>query len=599
MNINLSLFKKIEEGKNHTTLLHPSGHHLKIAHGGLTTKLKKELDDLPLHKAKGGIMPATESHPRGSKPSKADTTMPGSPANAEKAYTEPDDGGTDIVSLAMNRKAPPFGPMGAQKNHSPPCVNPSCKSYGKPHPNCRCYGGKMGMYGGYAEGGEVESYCDQKKPHEQGCEYYAEGGVAEGEAPGAEPQEPQPVAAPQVNINPNPETQSSQPAAQAPAPQEPAEPDPYQNKKFTDPNYLESIMHDEADKFYSDVDAGHITPKTYADMAGKTSMGKVGTLFGLLIGGAGSGLAGQDNALLKLMNQEINNDLQAQQESQKNRQNLFSINGQNLAQMANAGRIGAETTQMNQAMAKDQANYFYFNQLAKFANSLPAGSEPWVKAQQKLAFLKDAMGKERASGFAQAAGAAAMANQLGGGSNTTLMKSGLLGPEAREVGSDIEEKTIPGVPGRASRPVPQAHRDQVNHMNVLADKAKDLMSYAKAHEGTWDPKTRAIAQQKANELVGFYSSSLGTSMTEGTRTWLDDQIAKKNPTSVIGQELYGSNARLKEIADSNDMRKNTLLKGLGFNVKSSASNEASKTSSGVTSKSGREIEYKNGKAFYK
>lgn len=54
-----------------------------------------------------------------------------------------------------------------------PCRNENCKSYGHPHPNCKCYGGNM------AEGGEVGHYCDEQKPHDLDCEYYAEGGDVE------------------------------------------------------------------------------------------------------------------------------------------------------------------------------------------------------------------------------------------------------------------------------------------------------------------------------------------------------------------------------------------------------------------------------------
>ncbi len=49
-----------------------------------------------------------------------------------------------------------------------PCKNPNCKSQGKPHPNCHCYG-QM------AEGGEVSNYCDSGKMHHPGCEYSLEG----------------------------------------------------------------------------------------------------------------------------------------------------------------------------------------------------------------------------------------------------------------------------------------------------------------------------------------------------------------------------------------------------------------------------------------
>ncbi len=52
-----------------------------------------------------------------------------------------------------------------------PCKNTACKSHGKPHPNCRCYGD------GLAEGGAVESFCSGDNAHAPGCEYYAYQGL--------------------------------------------------------------------------------------------------------------------------------------------------------------------------------------------------------------------------------------------------------------------------------------------------------------------------------------------------------------------------------------------------------------------------------------
>jgi hypothetical protein len=53
-----------------------------------------------------------------------------------------------------------------------PCLNPSCRSHGQPHPHCKCYGPGM------AEGGSVEGFCASNNPHKASCEYYkmAEGG---------------------------------------------------------------------------------------------------------------------------------------------------------------------------------------------------------------------------------------------------------------------------------------------------------------------------------------------------------------------------------------------------------------------------------------
>ncbi len=49
-----------------------------------------------------------------------------------------------------------------------PCTNASCRSYGQPHPNCKCHGN-------YAQGGEVGPFCSQSRTHRPDCQYFAEG----------------------------------------------------------------------------------------------------------------------------------------------------------------------------------------------------------------------------------------------------------------------------------------------------------------------------------------------------------------------------------------------------------------------------------------
>lgn len=52
-----------------------------------------------------------------------------------------------------------------------PCLNPQCKSHGKPHPNCRCYsGGEQEL----ADGGSI---CDLRMPHAPDCEHFKAGGA--------------------------------------------------------------------------------------------------------------------------------------------------------------------------------------------------------------------------------------------------------------------------------------------------------------------------------------------------------------------------------------------------------------------------------------
>lgn len=64
-----------------------------------------------------------------------------------------------------------------------PCKNKSCKSYGKPHPNCHCYGDM-------AEGGEAKRYCSTTQAHQKDCQYFAEGGSPADDSLGGPPKAP-------------------------------------------------------------------------------------------------------------------------------------------------------------------------------------------------------------------------------------------------------------------------------------------------------------------------------------------------------------------------------------------------------------------------
>lgn len=95
--------------------------------------------------------------------------------------------------------------------------------------------------------------------------------------------------------------------------------------------------------FQQDLAQGKITPKTYHDLyANKDTLGKIGTAFGLLVSGAGSGLAHQPNAVLGMMDNEIKNDLDAQKYSNENAQNWYRLNQAHELQKAQIEKMGVE-----------------------------------------------------------------------------------------------------------------------------------------------------------------------------------------------------------------------------------------------------------------
>lgn len=107
-------------------------------------------------------------------------------------------------------------------------------------------------------------------------------------------------------------------------------------------------FENEAALFADDMQRGHIKPETMQELYGKKdTLGKVGTLFGLLVSGMGSGLSGQPNAVLQMMNQEIERDLDAQKASNQNAQNWLRLSQAHQRQKAEIPQIEAQTKQAN------------------------------------------------------------------------------------------------------------------------------------------------------------------------------------------------------------------------------------------------------------
>lgn len=87
-----------------------------------------------------------------------------------------------------------------------PCLNPNCRSEGRPHPNCRCYG--------MAEGGDVRSGCLKNDPHNEDCEYFADGG----EVPASDlPSTSEEVPASDLPAQANPQASEEVPASDLPS----------------------------------------------------------------------------------------------------------------------------------------------------------------------------------------------------------------------------------------------------------------------------------------------------------------------------------------------------------------------------------------------
>jgi hypothetical protein len=604
-----------------------------------------------------------------------------------------------------------------------PCLNPHCKSHGKPHPNCRCYSTKEML----ADGGEVSKlsywvpgmhhklrYCALGMPHKEGCEYiskqdtksFADGGkvhkkptlgqlIAETHAAIPDSQQPLPIPGggvspqsaqvnndqqdqnPQLNqlspentnveesnqVQPSQNSpqqdqsqdqQSDQNAAsidQSPQPDNnaasldqssknsPAPIDQPVNQatlgqllpsKMAEPDYsnlpatLAARYRQENQAFQQDLNNGHITPKTYNDLmyynkdgTEKSTLGKIGSLFGMLVSGAGSGLAHQPNAVLEQMNQTIQRDLDAQARSKDNAMNLVKLNQARILQQAQIPKLLAEGKLTNAEAAiayqdakmkamtnsRMQMNNIAAHKLKTDLDKLQPGTPAYQQAATAYMHVLNSVDAMNANLGDKAAVTSAAYAGLGNPQNLQKIAALSGDPQLIARANQISNRTIPGIKGEATRDIPEGTQQQITAQQVLDDKIKDVMSAANKYRGLQPTtqKNREILNginQKVAELGAFYNKSVDTlGMTPGRLDWIDKQI-KKDPQGLMNQFL-GNMGTLKEIRDSNANRRDMQLKSFGLQPSGNPLSNRSKSSlppEGTTGVyNGKPVIVKNGK----
>jgi hypothetical protein len=638
LNLDLSKFRKAEAGNKHTVLEHENGHILKIAHHGLSPEFRKQLEEMPVQLAKGGKVHSKWAQKNDPNIIKKDlyTKPPGKGVGPEAAglsevskssqpskdpsYNEPQDQGTTGLPKLQRKPVSEWnvsGPALKEKPMYPPCINPSCRSFGHSHPNCRCYGGNEYAYERHAEGGEVgkQYFCDKNRPHFKGCELYKDGGgvksdpekLADASAEFSNPMPqvssmvsdqqpysssqpvPTPLPAPQSSqeTNPNPEMQGNESVPEPEPVSAQSQPDSDQQQMVTPqqepPTPADAVMqhkdrimneiYPEAQAFKADLDNGHIKPETYSDLFNKKdTLGKIGTIFGLLLSGAGSGLAHQNNNLMTMMDKEIQRDLEAQQQSSTNKQNFLKINQQNIMNKAQASNLTQEAKTKAYALSRMQMNQAAFHKLVTDTQKLPPGSPQRMQAEQPLAMMNQGIQNENFNIADRAASAGALSTYLGGGQegnapNTTVMKSGLLGPEAKEVGTDIEEKSVPGFKGRAAAPLNPTEKNDLNKYVQFDQQVARFRDWAKNHSGVLptSPQNIAIINQGktlARQLQSTYrEAALNTVYRPGEQGLLSQTIPD-DPTKFLNK--WRVLPQLDALRNENMAQLNTIAKQKGF-----------------------------------
>lgn len=608
--LDLKCFKHLKSDKHTTTLEHPDGHTITLAHGKLDKPNQEQLKALSKMSSNTKTEAQKIEDPNDKPGRNADVDRQDRPDTGYGKITYKAEGG----EVEQQPEVPEYLKPNSAVQQPPPQGMPAIN---------------INVGGGTPAQAQPEQPPAPKQPSlfEQGASAYApkQGAQAPVQQEQAQPNSifnpapdsimgkqsgmKQPPSADDIALNayandPNAGPQAREVASQPirekpPMAQEAAgQPAPVREKTAPAPaqtfEQKKAEVHQELSTenqaFEKDLQDGHIEPKTIHSMFMNASVpSKISTVFGMLLAGIGSGLTGQPNTLIQIMQKEIDNDLQAQMNSKSNAQNLYKLNMQHEMQKSQqqqmkvqSGLTSAETRSVSadakaKAYALTQAQMLQssYHDLALKTNNMPENTpqEQAKKqaAKQTLGMLYSKMGDKIMNLNDQAAGASAYSGMLSNGMNAGGSDEAQFQDRQRmlrmtgneKIAQDNEAKRIPGIKGMASVPVPQQIRDQALAMHTLDEKGKDLLSFIKGNTGTWDPKKTALASQKVEELKNFYNSSInGGALTEGRLHWYDEQF-KKNPTDRLAQ-FMGSTEKLKEMIDSNSMRKRLLLKSVGF-----------------------------------
>lgn len=338
-----------------------------------------------------------------------------------------------------------------------------------------------------------------------------------------------------------------------------------------------------------DLHNGHIKPETYHELfAKKDTLGKIGTLFGMMISGAGSGLAHQTNAVTDMMDKTINNDLEAQKQSKVNAHNFIQLNQQhqlNVAQIdkmkkegtlndAQAKSMTAEANIKSYTLAKMQANRAALHHLIMQTNKLPVGSPQRAAAEQQLALLNQGIQSDNFD-LADRAGAASALGNMSFGQppaapgaeanpeegfqkqNQILRMSGNV-----PLADDREGRHFPGVEGQASIPLNGGDREQINSGISFQNELKRFTDWTKKHSGDISPSDKREGEALAAQLQGAYRQAThGGVYKEGEQGFISSVIDSE-PTKFFNSIRVLP--KLGAVQQESQAQLDQLLKSKGF-----------------------------------
>jgi hypothetical protein len=344
-------FKKIGSDEKYTSFKHKDGHYIKVAHGGLMKNgdLLKQLQSLPLEPAEQDKM----SIPFNQSPHKKSNEQRQSEAQAVAKYKQ-------------GRKMADGGDI----DNGPP----------ETQPTPILGGGYQGYDEGTPDGGVPESTPEDDQVGSPMTPEPDQGGAiaptdplggAAGAADGS--------AAAGVDTG-------SQDPSQDPSATGPGTTAPIPGGDTPHPTgTLGDWMGQHAALAEQELAAGKIKPQTYKDLFNKKdTLGKIGSVFGMMLGGIGGALTHQKSAYMQNMDQEIQNDYDSQVKSSDNARSFYKMAQEDPMIQAQAAKYGADAKQVSQTVGNIWHRQAAFQSLADQVNKMSPNDPRYQAAQQSL-----------------------------------------------------------------------------------------------------------------------------------------------------------------------------------------------------------------------
>jgi hypothetical protein len=411
MKMDLSHFKKIKEDGTSATLKHPQGHEITIAKNGLSKKLKSDLASLPMHLAEGTTDgPVEDPNAKYFQQEPQSSQAPQQPPQQQAAP-----GSVININIPnQGQQQPEQPPAVAQQRANPhPIASAAGKAVGE---NIREGAGAIKNYYN-ALYSPVASFTKALLPEEAGAsvpqspvDQAPPSNYPLQQAPAKSPEQPQ--ASQQGGVAQDYmgamgsalKSGMSGIALQSQAEQQLAKSQVAANQ-MAQAEYLNQMdtykkahqeITEKVNKVSQELLNKEIDPNRY--MNSRTTGAKIMNAIGLMLGGIGSGITGQENLAASFIKDKINADIDAQKQDLNKKNNLLS------AYMHEFGNLNDATA----ALRATYANYYD----SKIKESAAIAGTPM--AQARAAQLRADLVKSYAPALADMAWKASLAGGMGG-----------------------------------------------------------------------------------------------------------------------------------------------------------------------------------------